>query len=157
MRKNMGKSIKATTVIMFMASLLIGCGGGGERTVSDANTPTPTNTPAPSENTGGSPDSPAESLTNVCGQASGNSIQATWDVPVDFTDGSALTLSDISFYTLYYGTRSGDYTTEIDINDKSTTTCTISDLPSGDYFLSVTVTLTDGRESEFSNEIYRPI
>lgn len=85
------------------------------------------------------------------------SFQVTWDIPVKYTDGLPLSLADIASYTLHYGTQSGNYTASVDITDPSITKYTITGLAHGEYFISITVKLVDGRESVYSNEVTRTI
>lgn len=68
-------------------------------------------------------------------------------------DGSALALSEISGYTLYYGASSDNYPNSLTINDGSATSATITDLPPGTYYAVVTTLDSGGRESSYSSEV----
>ncbi len=77
-----------------------------------------------------------------------------WVEPVSNTDGSFLT--DLSGYKLYYGTSSGNYSTELDVGN--VTSGVITGLTSGTtYYIAVTVYDKSGNESGYSNEIVRLI
>ena len=77
----------------------------------------------------------------------------SWSAPTEREDGSALALSDIAGYRIYYGLESGIYTGKIDINNHTTTQAQLSSLPSDKYFVVITTIDTGGRESVFSSEV----
>lgn len=118
------------------------CGGGAvDATASGTNTGTTV--------TGGTAGSTGSTYTG--------SIQVSWNPPASYTNGTALSLSEIKSYTLRYGTQSGNYSGSIVINNPSTTSYTITGLAHGKYFLTVTVKLVDGLESVYSNEVTRTL
>lgn len=119
---------------------LYACGGGGTVDATSSSIGTGTTS------TGG-----------AAGSTYTGSIQVSWNPPVSYTNGTALSLSEIKSYTLRYGTQSGNYSTAIVINNPSTTSYTITGLSHGKYFLSVTVKLVDGLESVYSNEVTRTL
>jgi hypothetical protein len=80
------------------------------------------------------------------------SILLNWTPPVARADGSALALSEISGYTVYYGGSAGSYPNALNINDGSATSATISNLPPGTYHMVVTTRDSAGRESSHSQE-----
>jgi hypothetical protein len=80
-----------------------------------------------------------------------------WVAPVARADGSALSLSEIGGYRVYYGTTEGDYPNRIDIADGSADQLTLTDLPPGTYYFVVTTYDTAGRESEYSSGVVKPI
>jgi hypothetical protein len=80
------------------------------------------------------------------------SVSLSWTAPVARADGSALALSEITGYTVYYGTSSGNYPNALTINDGSATSATISNLPPGTYYVAVTTRDSGGRESSHSSE-----
>jgi hypothetical protein len=65
-------------------------------------------------------------------------MSLSWTAPVAHADGSALALSEISGYTVYYGTSSGNHPNSLTINDGATTSATISNLPLATYYVVVT-------------------
>jgi len=79
------------------------------------------------------------------------SVYLSWVAPVARTDETALALSEIAGYTVYYGKSMGNYSDSLIINDGSATAVTITDLPVGTYYLVLTTRDTDGRESEYSS------
>jgi len=92
------------------------------------------------------------SVTPTLGSAS-----LSWAPPVSREDGNALAVGEIAGYTLYYGTAQGDYPNSIDINDASTTSITVSDLPAGTYYFVLTTTDITGLESSYSSIATRTI
>ncbi len=80
-------------------------------------------------------------------------INLSWVAPSAREDNTALSLSEISGYRIYYGTASGNYPDSVTINDGSTTSHTITGLAAGTYYLVMTTLDTDGRESTFSTEV----
>ena len=62
-------------------------------------------------------------------------------------------LSEIARYTIYYGESAGRYPNSLQINDVSSTSSTIPDLPFGTYFFVVTTRDTLDGESEFSEMV----
>lgn len=83
------------------------------------------------------------------------SITVNWNAPVDRADGQALSVSEISTFTVYYGSSSGSYTSSVGVNDPVATSLTIDDLPVGDYYVVMTVTDSGGRESAYSAELVK--
>ena len=79
------------------------------------------------------------------------SVNLSWVAPVERTDGTALALSEIAGYTVYYGTSKGNYPDSLSVNDISATSVTVTDLPIGTYYLVMTTRDTDGRESGYSS------
>ena len=97
--------------------------------------------------------------------ASAGSVYLTWEKPTTNADGT-VPLADHSGYNLYYGVTSRgaaqnpsqfnyDYMTVI--NDPNTTSITISNLPDGAYFFSITAfdSATPSNESSFSTSEIR--
>jgi hypothetical protein len=85
--------------------------------------------------------------------SSGRDINLSWVAPSEREDNSALSMSEISGYKIYYGTTQGEYSNSIDVSDGTAEGYTITDLPSGVYYIVVTTIDTDGRESGFSGAI----
>ncbi|MGD8804023.1 MAG: fibronectin type III domain-containing protein [Gammaproteobacteria bacterium] len=91
-------------------------------------------------------------MLNGCGEG-GATADLSWVAPTERVDGSALSLSDIAGYRIYYGHESGVYHNQIDVNDHTATQAQLPGLPSGKYFIALTTIDTDGRESAFSQEV----
>jgi hypothetical protein len=79
--------------------------------------------------------------------AATSSASLSWTAPVARGDGSALALSEIGGYTVYYGASADNLPYSIRINHGSVTSVTINDLPAGTYYMVVTARDTEGRES----------
>lgn len=80
-----------------------------------------------------------------------------WVAPATRADGTPLSLSDIDGYRVYYGTKSGVYTSTYDVTDGTATSITISSLPVGTYFIAMTTYDSAGMESAKSAEIVKSI
>ena len=80
-------------------------------------------------------------------------ITLSWVAPVAREDNSALSLSAIAGYKIYYGTTPGQYPNSVTINNGSATGYTLNNLSSATYYLVVTTIDTSGRESQYSTEI----
>ena len=85
--------------------------------------------------------------------AGSNVLNLSWVAPSAREDGSALSLSEIASYRIYYGTESGDYQNELDVNDSSAVQAQISGIGSGTYYIALSTVDTEGRESSFSTEV----
>ncbi|VAW73365.1 hypothetical protein MNBD_GAMMA15-670 [hydrothermal vent metagenome] len=79
------------------------------------------------------------------------SASLRWNAPSTRANGDALAMSEIRGYTIYYGAAPGNYFDSVAVNDASVFSATISDLPVGTYYLVITATDMDGRESSYSN------
>jgi hypothetical protein len=71
-----------------------------------------------------------------------------WTPPTTNTDGSELT--DLSGYSIYYGTNANDLSTVIQLNDPGLSTYVIDGLASGTYYFAMTARAASGAESEKS-------
>jgi hypothetical protein len=81
------------------------------------------------------------------------SISLSWVAPDARTDETALTMSEIAGYTVYYGTSMGNYTDSFSINDGYASDVTLTGLPAATYYLVMTTRDTDGRESDYSSVV----
>ena len=80
-------------------------------------------------------------------------INLSWAAPSAREDNSSISLSEIAGYHVFYGKTQGQYTDSISINDGTTTSYTLANLPAGTYYFVVTTLDTEGRESQFSPEV----
>ncbi len=80
-------------------------------------------------------------------------ITLSWTPPVEREDNSALSLSAIAGYKIYYGTTPGQYPNSATINNSAATGYTLNNLSSATYYLVVTTIDTSGRESQHSSEV----
>jgi VCBS repeat-containing protein len=84
-------------------------------------------------------------------------INLSWTAPAEREDNTALSLSEIAGYKIYYGTTQGNYTNSVDVNDSTTTSYTFKSLVAGTYYFVITTRDVDGRESQYSTEIITTI
>ncbi len=80
-------------------------------------------------------------------------ITLSWVAPAEREDNSALSLSAIAGYKVYYGTTQGQYSDSVAINDGTAVAYTFTGLPAGTYYFVVTTIDTDGRESQYSSAV----
>jgi hypothetical protein len=83
-------------------------------------------------------------------QAGTGSVTLTWTPPTQNTDGSSL--DDLVAYKFYYGPESGNYTSEIRIDNPGLSTYVVDGLSPATYFFVATVVNSQNIESTFSNE-----
>lgn len=79
-------------------------------------------------------------------------LQVDWTSPVQRTDNTDLTLTDIATFRVSYGTAAGVYSTTVDVNDSNATGTSIEFLPGGTYYVTITVIDTGGRLSVLAPE-----
>jgi hypothetical protein len=79
-----------------------------------------------------------------------HSVTLSWLPPVENEDGSALT--DLAGYRIRYGQSSGNYETQINVDNVGLTTWIVDGLVPSTYFFTVTAYNAKGIESNFSNE-----
>lgn len=85
--------------------------------------------------------------------AGAGTLTVSWNAPTKNTDGTPLT--DVSGYTIHYGTQPGAYTTTTSVEDPSATHTVIHGLQPGvDYFFAVSAHNAAGRESQLSPETH---
>ena len=77
-------------------------------------------------------------------------VTLSWTAPVINQDGTPLT--DLSYYTIYYGPESGIYTESVDVNNSGTTTYVLENLVPATYYFAVTASNNAGIESRYSGE-----
>jgi hypothetical protein len=88
------------------------------------------------------------------GTAGGGSgtLTVSWSPPTKNTNGTPLT--DLTGYTLLYGTASKSYSTAISIDDPTTTRYVVSDLRPGTYYFAISAINSSGRHSVLSAEAH---
>ena len=86
-------------------------------------------------------------------QSGSGSVNMDWAAPSERADNTALSLSEIAGYTIYYGDSAGNYTQSLSVNDGLATSVIINSLPLGTYYMVVTARDYDGRESKYSDVV----
>lgn len=109
-------------------------------------------TPSSSDGTTG-----VTGTTGDTGVTGVTTIALTWAAPSERGDGTALALSEIAGYRIYYGTSQGSYPLSVDILDKAADQAELNNLESGTYYVVVTTIDSDGRESTYSDELSQTI
>jgi hypothetical protein len=85
--------------------------------------------------------------------SAGGTLTVSWRAPTTNTDGTSLT--DLTGYTIYYGTRPGIYTRTIVIDEPSATRAVVRGLQPGvDYYFAVSANNAAGRHSVLSSEAH---
>jgi hypothetical protein len=74
-----------------------------------------------------------------------------WEAPTDNTDGTSL--NDLKGYKIYYGEKSGTYTSVLDVANPSLTTYVVQNLQSGTYYFALADYNSQGVESALTHEI----
>jgi hypothetical protein len=108
-------------------------------------------------------DSEEEGGGSTGGNTGGGSTTTTgnlnlnWTAPTARADGSALALSEIGGYRIYYGTSRGNYSGTYNQSNGAATSATVSNLPSGTYYLVMSTYDTSGREGSRSSEVTKSV
>ena len=79
-------------------------------------------------------------------------ITLAWVAPAEREDNSALSLSAIAGYKVYFGATQGQYSESLSINDGSATGYTFNGFATGTYYFVITTIDNEGRESQYSTE-----
>lgn len=82
--------------------------------------------------------------------SSTGSASLSWEAPTANSNGSAL--SDLTGYTIHYGTVSKTYTASIRITNPGITSYVVEDLAPGTYYFSMTSVTVSGARSKLSPE-----
>ena len=93
------------------------------------------------------------SILSACGSAHRGTLAIDWAAPSQREDGTALILSEIESYNLYYGNSPGDYQFFVDNLNVTSNSIYITDFPGGTYYFVLTTVTEDGSESRISEEI----
>jgi len=83
------------------------------------------------------------------------SATLSWSAPTQNEDGSVLT--DLAGYKIFYGQSSGNYTTEIRIDNPSVTTYVVENLSPATYFFTAKSFNTSGVDSRYSGEAVKTL
>jgi VCBS repeat-containing protein len=80
-------------------------------------------------------------------------ITLSWTAPAEREDNTAISLSEIAGYKIYFGTTQGQYSNNVTINDGTAVGYTVTGLPAGTHYFVVTTIDTEGRESQYSSVV----
>lgn len=132
---------KWVVIVLFMFAL-IGCGGGGERSVGNNTTggggsPAPDNTPAPAPAPGGG---------NTPSPGTGTA-SLSWTPPTTYEDGSVM--ANLAGHNIYMDSGNG-YVKIGTLTNPSISDYLVENLASGSYSFVVTAFDSQGIESTFS-------
>jgi hypothetical protein len=92
---------------------------------------------------------PAFSIAVTAAQPPPGNANLSWSVPTLNTNGTALT--DLSGYTIRYGTSPTALTQSITITDPTATSHTITGLAAGTWYFAIAATASNGTQSALSN------
>lgn len=126
-------SLRNILLFVLFAMITTGCGGG--------NTTVAANNPGTSTNSTTSTNTNSVSTSST----STGTITLHWSAPTTRANNTAISLSDISGYRLYYGPSATDTPNSINIKDGTATQYTVS-LPSGTYYFRIAAIDTSGYE-----------
>ncbi|MRR55787.1 MAG: hypothetical protein EG822_14995 [Deltaproteobacteria bacterium] len=122
----MKKNLFPAVVSLLLLVFMAGCGGSGSGESSIVESGNETS---------------SDSITS-------GSLTLAWDSPLT-SDGTPAT--NFAGYSVHYGTSPGVYDTKIE--NGTSTTCTITGLRPGTYYIAVTCYDLAGNQSAFSNEV----
>ena len=146
--------------IAIVTMQLVACGGGGgsgssagsENVTSAASTGSTasknTVTTASDSGSSGSSSAPAVSTGR---------FMLEWTAPVSRTDGTPLSLADISGFRIYYGKSAGNYENVVNVSDGTAQAATVKNVPVGTYQVVMTTYDNNGRESGYSEKISKNV
>ena len=80
----------------------------------------------------------------------------SWEPPTENIDASALVLSDLDGYRVYWGTASRTYENTLDVEDPAQMSLVLKLTP-GTYYFAITAITTAGEESPYSGEGHKII
>ena len=86
---------------------------------------------------------------------SSGSFTLQWTAPVARADGSPLSLADIDRYWVYYGTSAGNYTNKVSVTNGSAQSATVTNVPTGSWYVAMSTVDTGGQESSRSAAIVK--
>ena len=88
-------------------------------------------------------------IVTVTTSSSGGTATVTWAAPTINTDGTPIT--NLSGYTIYYGTSQSDLTQSAVVSGAATLSYEITGLASGTWYFAVAADAADGTQSSMSN------
>ena len=121
-------------------------------TTSTSPTTTTTST-STSPTTTTSTTSTSTSPTTTTSTTASYSAQLSWTIPSTRTDGTALTLSSLAGYEVYYTNSTGTVNVVLPVTGGTTTMATVASLSSGTYSFSMSAVDTSGLKSPLSKVV----
>jgi hypothetical protein len=100
---------------------------------------------------------PAFSITVNSPTALSGSVSLSWVAPTSRSDGTPISVSELSGYTVHYGSEPGSYTNSVGIDDPFATSLTVTDLPVGTYYFVLTAEDSNGLESDYSGVVTKQV
>jgi hypothetical protein len=100
---------------------------------------------------------PISIVVNPMDTTTTGSASISWVAPVSRTDGSPLSLGEISGYKIFMGASPDNLESFDIINDSSMTDYTADNLPAGTYYFAITTSDFDGRESSMSDIVEKTV
>lgn len=82
-----------------------------------------------------------------------DNVNLSWAAPSTRADGSYLPITELAGYRVYMGTSDNNLQPLVDLNDESITNYTVSNLPAGSYYFTVSAYDIEGLESGFSSVV----
>ena len=145
---------RAMLIMVLVALQLAACGGNSN---GDKIATTVSNSDLALSNTP-STGSTSKVDSSIAPPTSGTgSLKLNWNPPVSRTDGSPLMPSDIDGFYIYYGKKSGSYTSQIKVADGAAQSVTVTNLAAGVYYLVMTTYDVNGLESGYSPVISKTV
>jgi len=83
------------------------------------------------------------------------SFSLQWTAPVTRADGSPLSLADIDRYWIYYGASAGNYTNRFSVTNGTAQAATVSNVPTGSWYVAMSTVDTSGQESARSAAVVK--
>ena len=83
------------------------------------------------------------------------SVTLEWVPPQSNTDGTYA--GDLAGYVIYWGTEPGNYEKQVRIDNVGLTAYVLDSMRPATYYFSATAFNSAGIESDFSNEVVRPV
>ena len=79
----------------------------------------------------------------------------TWTAPATRSDGTPMSLAEIDGYRIHYGDTSGQYSNTFEVNDGSSQSALVENIPTGTYHVVMTTIDSNGLESAYSTEVVK--
>jgi hypothetical protein len=134
------KHLNYSWALVAAAALLASCGGGDSAPASGGSTTTPIS--------GGGSGATAGNAGGAGNSGGTGSATLSWSVPVENTDGSAI--SNLAGYRIYHGTSAASLTDVIQVPNPGISLYVVDNLGAGTHYFAITAYNTDALESDQS-------